>query len=622
NLTAADGFYNVSVGMYDNSSNYNISYQNNSVVKDTTSPTITITYPTNGQVFSTVTITVTGSALDNMGLSKVEVKVNSGSWKTATGTTSWSKSVTLSSGSNTIYARATDTSGNTNETSVTVTLFYTGSVIYVPDDYSTIQAAVNAASEGDTIIMRDGTYIENVDIDRRLTIKSENGADFTLVQAQDSDDNLFYVRADYVNLSGFTLTGATGVIRAGIYLDESNYCNISSNNVSSNYYGTYLYSSGSNTISNNTVSDNWRGIDLSYSSSNNTISNNNVSNNVGGIRLYNSSNNNISSNTINSNNDRGVLLYYSSNNNISSNTINSNNDRGVLLYYSSNNNISSNTINSNNNYGLYLWSSSNNTIYNNYFNNTNNAYDDENNIWNISKTEGTNIIDGPYLGGNYWDDYTGDDIDGDGLGDTPYDISGSTNKDYLPLVSVGVAEVTIQYDLVKKPGSTGKNWISIPLETDITTASQLMAAIGSNCDAVNRWNPVTQKPEGWISLLGGMGTNFDIVPGEAYEISVTANTTFSLTGTPATIGQIDLVKKPGSTGKNWIGLPYDTTLTTASTVMSSIGSNCDAVNRWNPVTQKPEGWISLMGGMGKNFNIVTGGGYEISITGNMAWTPI
>ncbi|MDD2778195.1 MAG: hypothetical protein PHI16_04840, partial [Methanocellales archaeon] len=106
------------------------------------------------------------------------------------------------------------------------------------------------------------------------------------------------------------------------------------------------------------------------------------------------------------------------------------------------------------------------------------------------------------------------------------------------------------------------------------------------------------------------------------EISVTANTTFSLTGTPATIGQIDLVKKPGSTGKNWIGLPYDTTLTTASTVMSSIGSNCDAVNRWNPVTQKPEGWISLMGGMGKNFNIVTGGGYEISITGNMAWTPI
>ncbi|MDD5485933.1 MAG: Ig-like domain-containing protein, partial [Methanocellales archaeon] len=46
NSSAADGFYNVSVGMYDNLSNYNISYQNNSVVKDATNPTITIDTPT------------------------------------------------------------------------------------------------------------------------------------------------------------------------------------------------------------------------------------------------------------------------------------------------------------------------------------------------------------------------------------------------------------------------------------------------------------------------------------------------------------------------------------------------------------------------------------------------
>lgn len=88
---------------------------------DTILPTISISSPYNGQSFTTNTITVSGTASDNIGLSKVEVKVGSGSWQLASGTTSWSNQVTLTSGSNTIYAKATDTSGNTNEASVAVT---------------------------------------------------------------------------------------------------------------------------------------------------------------------------------------------------------------------------------------------------------------------------------------------------------------------------------------------------------------------------------------------------------------------------------------------------------------------------------------------------------------------
>jgi len=40
--------------------------------------------------------------------------------------------------------------------------------IYVPEVHAGIQWAVDNATDGDTIIVRDGIYYENVDIDKRL----------------------------------------------------------------------------------------------------------------------------------------------------------------------------------------------------------------------------------------------------------------------------------------------------------------------------------------------------------------------------------------------------------------------------------------------------------------------
>jgi parallel beta-helix repeat protein len=90
----------------------------------------------------------------------------------------------------------------------------------------------------------------------------------------------------------------------------------------------------------------------------------------------------------------------------------------------------------NSNYGIYTISSDDNLIYNNYFDNINNAFEFlsiDGNIWNISKTNGTNIVGGPNLGGNYWSDYTGIDADEDGIGDTPYNIPEYGSQDNLPL---------------------------------------------------------------------------------------------------------------------------------------------------------------------------------------------
>ncbi len=89
-------------------------------VADTTPPGINITSHTDGQTISAQNITVSGTASDDKSLDAVQVKVGNGTWENAAGTTSWSKAVSLALGSNTIYARANDTSGNAKEVSITV----------------------------------------------------------------------------------------------------------------------------------------------------------------------------------------------------------------------------------------------------------------------------------------------------------------------------------------------------------------------------------------------------------------------------------------------------------------------------------------------------------------------
>jgi parallel beta-helix repeat protein len=180
-----------------------------------------------------------------------------------------------------------------------------------------IQGAIDNATAGDTIIVRDGTYTENVDVNvNYLTIKSENGYDSTIVQAANTSDHVFAVTADYVNITEFTVTGATGDYKGGIYLYGAEHCIISDNNASNNYRGIYLYHSSNNSVTNNVVKgNNDQGIRLS-SSNNSMLINNTAEDNRYGIYLYSSSNDMLRNNKVMYNGNTGISLQDSNDNRI------------------------------------------------------------------------------------------------------------------------------------------------------------------------------------------------------------------------------------------------------------------------------------------------------------------
>jgi len=183
-----------------------------------------------------------------------------------------------------------------------------------------IQHAIEHATAGDTICVKDGTYNENVDVTKSdLTIYSLNGPSVTTVSASlDHNTHVFNI-ADQTNvtLEGFEIRDARGTSQsvAGIYMNNASECNISGNivtNISatgSNYaYGIWLDSSSYNSFHTSTVynlsSANYQayGIYLDSSSGNSfdasTVYNLDANEDAYGILLEDSSDNSFSSGSI------------------------------------------------------------------------------------------------------------------------------------------------------------------------------------------------------------------------------------------------------------------------------------------------------------------------------------
>jgi len=318
-------------------------------------------------------------------------------------------------------------------------------------NYTTIQDAIDNASAGDTIYVYAGTYNENIVIDKQISLIGE-GYTSTIIDGT-GDIRTVKIMADAVLLQGFYLkiddlglSGAEAALDittnfnrvrqccfveipdfAILCYDGVNY-NVIENNIFNGSYGNAIRASGTS-FNNNLVANNTCNL-TGYG--------------VVGYALDHFDDNRISNNTFVSTNFDGITA-----SNVNRVVIEKNTFigfvAGIELKSAHDSQIFDNTFKDCFVWGIDLDSGcSGNTIYhNNFIDNYIHASDDGNNLWNLTYPGG----------GNYWNNWTTPDSNGDGFVDNPYIIPGATNQDNWPYTKENGWFTVFNVDTTEKFGS-------------------------------------------------------------------------------------------------------------------------------------------------------------------------
>jgi len=250
-----------------------------------------------------------------------------------------------------------------------------GKTLWVPDNHSTIQDAIQTANNGDTIIVAPGSYQENIDfLGKRISLRSQNPDDkeivrSTIIEAKDQESpTVIFARGEtrQTKVEGFTIRNRLGgkaiyvgssspVIKGNIIRDSAK------GGITCDYADSPLITN--NIIENNAVTSG-SGIDCYLSSP--EIENNMITDNSGsGIGSYFSMpiifSNIISSNTRNEGQESGIFLDHLSIATVIGNTISENKTdtfnigaNGIYLDFFSNSIIDGNMITDNQGRGIFM----------------------------------------------------------------------------------------------------------------------------------------------------------------------------------------------------------------------------------------------------------------------------
>jgi parallel beta-helix repeat protein len=194
----------------------------------------------------------------------------------------------------------------------------------VPGNYSTIQAAVDAAGNGDIINVAAGTYTEPITISKKITLTGA-GPGSTFIIGASTNTITLNTGAELAQISGFRIIGASN---AGVYCQNAGHPSITNNLISGNFYGIYI-TSGYPSVTSNTISGNSTGIRYQTSGTF-SITANIISGNSGDGIYCLSGSPNISYNSISGNN-YGINCSTSGSPNITYNSI-SGNSYGIYSY--------------------------------------------------------------------------------------------------------------------------------------------------------------------------------------------------------------------------------------------------------------------------------------------------